>query len=146
MIEQCLDGPPAFHFQAALPNDTLHPGFGWTRRKVCTVRVKQLALPPPGDELVIEEFLDGEEVSFFALVDGEAAVPLVSAQDHKAVGDGDTGPNTGGMGAYSPAPAMNDAIFKQVGDSGTCHTLGVGVGSRRRAAQRCALHPPWLRL
>ncbi|GIM11906.1 hypothetical protein Vretimale_15361, partial [Volvox reticuliferus] len=69
-----------------------------------------------GDELVIEEFLDGEEVSFFALVDGEAAVPLVSAQDHKAVGDGDTGPNTGGMGAYSPAPAMNDTIFKQVMD------------------------------
>ncbi|KAG2450950.1 hypothetical protein HYH02_004222 [Chlamydomonas schloesseri] len=69
-----------------------------------------------GDELVIEEFLDGEEVSFFALVDGEAAVPLVSAQDHKAVGDGDTGPNTGGMGAYSPAPAMNDTIHKQVMD------------------------------
>ncbi|EFJ51688.1 hypothetical protein VOLCADRAFT_79479 [Volvox carteri f. nagariensis] len=69
-----------------------------------------------GDELVIEEFLDGEEVSFFALVDGEAAIPLVSAQDHKAVGDGDTGPNTGGMGAYSPAPVMNEAIFKQVMD------------------------------
>ncbi|GFR51157.1 hypothetical protein Agub_g13513, partial [Astrephomene gubernaculifera] len=69
-----------------------------------------------GDEVVVEEFLDGEEVSFFALVDGEEAVPLVSAQDHKAVGDGDTGPNTGGMGAYSPAPAMNDTIHKQVMD------------------------------
>ncbi|PNH08815.1 Phosphoribosylamine--glycine ligase, chloroplastic [Tetrabaena socialis] len=71
-----------------------------------------------GDELVIEEFMDGEEVSFFALVDGEAVIPLVSAQDHKAVGDGDTGPNTGGMGAYSPAPraVMNDTIFKQVMD------------------------------
>lgn len=78
-----------------------------------------------GDELVIEEFLDGEEVSFFALVDGEAAVPLVSAQDHKAVGDGDTGPNTGGMGAYSPAPAMNDAIFKQVG-AGEVPWVGAG--------------------
>jgi phosphoribosylamine--glycine ligase len=55
-------------------------------------------------EIVVEEFLDGEELSFFALVDGSHALPLVSAQDHKRVGDGDTGPNTGGMGAYSPAP------------------------------------------
>ncbi|MBT4740852.1 MAG: phosphoribosylamine--glycine ligase, partial [Rhodospirillaceae bacterium] len=54
-----------------------------------------------GNEIVIEEFLDGEEASFFALVDGTNALPLISAQDHKAVGDGDTGPNTGGMGAYS---------------------------------------------
>ena len=59
-----------------------------------------------GSEVVIEEFLEGEEVSFFALCDGESAIPLVSAQDHKRVGDGDTGPNTGGMGAYSPAPVM----------------------------------------
>ena len=55
---------------------------------------------------MIEEFLDGEEASFFALVDGEHALPLASAQDHKRVGDGDTGPNTGGMGAYSPAPCV----------------------------------------
>jgi phosphoribosylamine--glycine ligase len=55
-------------------------------------------------EIVIEEFLEGEELSFFALTDGTHALPLVSAQDHKRVGDGDTGPNTGGMGAYSPAP------------------------------------------
>src|SRR5262249_174027 len=59
-----------------------------------------------GAEVVIEEFLVGEEASFFALCDGETAVPLASAQDHKRVGDGDTGPNTGGMGAYSPAPVM----------------------------------------
>ncbi len=57
-----------------------------------------------GDEVVIEEFLRGEEASFFALVDGTRAVPMVSAQDHKAAYDGDEGPNTGGMGAYSPAP------------------------------------------
>ncbi len=56
-----------------------------------------------GTELVIEEFMTGEEVSFFALVDGETVVPFGSAQDHKRVGDGDTGPNTGGMGAYGPA-------------------------------------------
>lgn len=55
---------------------------------------------------MIEEFLTGEEASFFALVDGENAVPLVSAQDHKAAHDGDHGPNTGGMGAYTPAPVI----------------------------------------
>jgi phosphoribosylamine--glycine ligase len=69
-----------------------------------------------GVEIVIEEFLAGEEVSFFALVDGKTAVPLASAQDHKAVGDGDTGPNTGGMGAYSPAPALTPALADEVMD------------------------------
>jgi phosphoribosylamine--glycine ligase len=59
-----------------------------------------------GAEVVIEDFLDGEEASFFALCDGKTALPLATAQDHKRVGDGDTGPNTGGMGAYSPAPVM----------------------------------------
>jgi phosphoribosylamine--glycine ligase len=59
-----------------------------------------------GSELVIEEFLQGEEASFFVLSDGEHALPLATAQDHKRVHDGDQGPNTGGMGAYSPAPAM----------------------------------------
>ena len=67
-----------------------------------------------GREVVIEERLRGEEVSFFALVDGETALPLASAQDHKAVGEGDTGPNTGGMGAYSPAPIMTDALAEEV--------------------------------
>jgi phosphoribosylamine--glycine ligase len=59
-----------------------------------------------GGALVIEEFLEGEEASLFALVDGETALPLASAQDHKRVGEGDTGPNTGGMGAYAPAPVL----------------------------------------
>ena len=59
-----------------------------------------------GAEVVIEEFLAGEEASFFALCDGETAIPFASAQDHKRVFDGDQGPNTGGMGAYSPAPIM----------------------------------------
>jgi phosphoribosylamine--glycine ligase len=67
-----------------------------------------------GAELVIEEFLDGEEISFFALCDGNTAVPLVGAQDHKRVGDGDTGPNTGGMGAYSPAPILTPALQAEV--------------------------------
>jgi phosphoribosylamine--glycine ligase len=60
--------------------------------------------------LVVEEFLEGEEASLFALVDGETAVPLASAQDHKRVGEGDTGPNTGGMGAYAPAPVLTPEL------------------------------------
>src|SRR5690242_19980943 len=67
-----------------------------------------------GTEVVVEEFLEGEEASFFALVDGTHALPLDTAQDHKRVGDGDTGPNTGGMGAYSPAPCVTPAIERQV--------------------------------
>ncbi|MBN2751501.1 MAG: phosphoribosylamine--glycine ligase [Rhodospirillaceae bacterium] len=67
-----------------------------------------------GGEVVIEEFMTGEEASFFALIDGKTAVPLGAAQDHKAVGEGDTGPNTGGMGAYAPAPVMTQAIIDQV--------------------------------
>ena len=61
-------------------------------------------------EIIIEEFLQGEEASFFALCDGKTALPLASAQDHKRVGEGDTGPNTGGMGAYSPAPIVSEKI------------------------------------
>ncbi len=63
-----------------------------------------------GAEVVIEEFMTGEEASFFILTDGTNALPIGTAQDHKRVGDGDTGPNTGGMGAYSPAPVLSDAI------------------------------------
>ncbi|HXP04351.1 MAG TPA: phosphoribosylamine--glycine ligase [Stellaceae bacterium] len=67
-----------------------------------------------GAEIVVEEFLAGEEASFFALCDGEHALPLAAAQDHKRVGDGDTGPNTGGMGAYSPCAAVTPEIEGQV--------------------------------
>ena len=63
-----------------------------------------------GSEIVVEDFLEGEEASFFALCDGSTALPLATAQDHKRAGDGDTGPNTGGMGAYSPAPVMTEAM------------------------------------
>ncbi|KAJ6834513.1 phosphoribosylamine--glycine ligase [Iris pallida] len=70
-----------------------------------------------GSRVIIEEFLEGEEASFFALVDGENALPLESAQDHKRVGDGDTGPNTGGMGAYSPAPILTRELQSVVMES-----------------------------
>lgn len=63
-----------------------------------------------GAEIVVEEFMDGEEASFFALSDGVNVIPLAGAQDHKRVGDGDVGPNTGGMGAYSPAPVLTPAL------------------------------------
>jgi len=69
-----------------------------------------------GAEVVIEEFLVGEEASFFALCDGETAIPFGSAQDHKRVGDGDAGPNTGGMGAYSPAPVMTPQMTARTMD------------------------------
>ncbi len=67
-----------------------------------------------GDEIVIEEFLTGEEASYFALCDGQHAVAFSAAQDHKAVGDGDTGPNTGGMGAYSPAPVATPEVEAKI--------------------------------
>ena len=76
--------------------------------------------------LVIEEFLEGEEASLFALVDGETAVPLASAQDHKRVGEGDTGPNTGGMGAYAPAPVLTPDLQQRAMDEivlPTAHAL-----------------------
>ena len=69
-----------------------------------------------GAEVVVEEFLVGEEASFFALCDGESAIPLISAQDHKRVFDGDQGPNTGGMGAYSPAPVMTPELTRRTMD------------------------------
>ncbi|MBU1606735.1 MAG: phosphoribosylamine--glycine ligase [Alphaproteobacteria bacterium] len=67
-----------------------------------------------GSEVVIEQFLTGEEASFFALTDGTTIVPFGSAQDHKRVGEGDTGPNTGGMGAYSPAPVLDERLQSRV--------------------------------
>jgi len=67
-----------------------------------------------GHRVVIEEFLDGEEASFIVMVDGEHIVPMATSQDHKRVGEGDSGPNTGGMGAYSPAPVVTPLIHQRV--------------------------------
>ncbi|NIA91253.1 phosphoribosylamine--glycine ligase [Rahnella aceris] len=69
-----------------------------------------------GHRIVIEEFLDGEEASFIVMVDGSNVLPMATSQDHKRVGDGDSGPNTGGMGAYSPAPVVTDEIHQRVMD------------------------------
>ena len=67
-----------------------------------------------GQEVVVEEFLEGEEASILALTDGETILPLVASQDHKAIFDGDGGPNTGGMGAYAPAPVVTEAVLERV--------------------------------
>ena len=67
-----------------------------------------------GHRVVVEEFLEGEEASFIVMVDGDHILPLATSQDHKRVGDGDTGPNTGGMGAYSPAPVVTPALHARV--------------------------------
>ena len=97
----------------------------------------EAAIDAAGDgPLVVEEFLEGEEASLFALVDGETAVVLATAQDHKRAGEGDTGPNTGGMGAYSPAPiltadleqrAMNEIVLPTVRAMADAGTLFSGV-------------------
>jgi phosphoribosylamine--glycine ligase len=95
-----------FGFPVVIKADGLAAGKGVT---IATTRAEaEQAVAAAGDApLVIEEFLTGEEASLFALVEGETAVVLASAQDHKRVGDGDTGPNTGGMGAYAPAPVLS---------------------------------------
>lgn len=76
-----------------------------------------------GSEVVIEEFLTGEEASFFVFTDGKDFVELQSSQDHKAVYDGDKGPNTGGMGAYSPAPIVNETLRKKIIDTVVVPTI-----------------------
>ena len=78
--------------------------------KAVIAALRDKAFGEAGNEVVIEEFLLGEEASFHVLVDGKTAVPLATAQDHKAVGEGDIGPNTGGMGTYSPAPVIDQNL------------------------------------
>jgi phosphoribosylamine--glycine ligase len=104
-----------FGFPVVIKADGLAAGKGVTI--ATTPEEAEEAIAAAGDSaLVIEEFLDGEEASLFALVDGETAVVLASAQDHKRVGEGDTGPNTGGMGAYSPAPVLTPELEQRAMD------------------------------
>ena len=91
-----------------------------------------------GAEVVIEEFLEGREISFFALCDGETAIPLASAQDHKRVFDHDEGPNTGGMGAYSPTPFVTAEIHDQIMARIILPTVA-GMKQARHAVSRRAL-------
>ena len=102
----------AFGLPVVIKADGLAAGKGVT--VAMTREEAEAAIGDAGDSpLVIEEFLEGEEASLFALVNGETAVALASAQDHKRVGEGDTGPNTGGMGAYSPAPVLTPDLERR---------------------------------
>jgi len=104
-----------FGIPVVIKADGLAAGKGVT--VAMTSEEAKAAIDTAGEgQLVIEEFLSGEEASLFALVDGRTAVPLASAQDHKRVGEGDTGPNTGGMGAYSPAPVLTPDLEKRAMD------------------------------
>jgi phosphoribosylamine--glycine ligase len=111
-VDRASDGLaalPRFGLPVVIKADGLAAGKGVT--VALTREEAEAAIREAGDApLVIEEFLDGEEASLFALVDGETAIPLASAQDHKRVGEGDTGPNTGGMGAYAPAPVLTTEL------------------------------------
>lgn len=104
-----------FSVPVVIKADGLAAGKGVT--VAMTREEAEAAISAAGDgPMVIEEFLEGEEASLFALVDGETALPLASAQDHKRVGEGDTGPNTGGMGAYSPAPVLTPELEQRAMD------------------------------
>jgi phosphoribosylamine--glycine ligase len=123
-VETAADGLAALHrfgVPVVIKADGLAAGKGVT---VAMSREEaEGAVRSAGDgPLVIEEFLDGEEASLFALVDGETAIPLASAQDHKRVGEGDTGPNTGGMGAYAPAPVLTPDLQQRAMDEIVCPT------------------------
>jgi phosphoribosylamine--glycine ligase len=114
-VETMADAHATLHrfgLPVVIKADGLAAGKGVT---VAMTRAEaEQAIDAAGDgPLVIEEFLEGEEASLFALVDGATAVALASAQDHKRVGEGDTGPNTGGMGAYAPAPVLTAELEEQ---------------------------------
>jgi phosphoribosylamine--glycine ligase len=117
-VERTADAHAAlsqFSIPVVIKADGLAAGKGVT--VAMTIEEARAAIDATGDgPLVIEAFLEGEEASLFALVDGETAMPLASAQDHKRVGEGDTGPNTGGMGAYAPAPVLTPELEQRAMD------------------------------
>ena len=112
---EAMDALDEFDIPVVIKADGLAAGKGVT---VATSRPEaEAAIAAAGDSpLVVEEFLEGEETSLFALVDGEAATAFATAQDHKRVGEGDIGPNTGGMGAYSPAPVLTPDLEERAMD------------------------------
>jgi phosphoribosylamine---glycine ligase len=113
--EDALASLDGFGVPVVIKADGLAAGKGVTvaaSREEAEQAIREIGDSP----LVIEEFLEGEEASLFALVDGEIAVPFASAQDHKRVGEGDTGPNTGGMGAYTPAPVLTAELERRAMD------------------------------
>ncbi|QNM82368.1 phosphoribosylamine--glycine ligase [Sphingomonas sabuli] len=114
-VTDALEALDRFDIPVVIKADGLAAGKGVT---VAMTRAEaEDAVRAAGDgPLVIEEFLEGEEASLFALVDGTTAVSFATAQDHKRVGEGDTGPNTGGMGAYSPAPVLTAALEQRAMD------------------------------
>ncbi len=83
-------------------------------KEAVTRMLEQRQFGDAGMRVMIEEFLDGEELTFMAFADGRTVIPMIAAQDHKRVGEGDTGPNTGGMGAYAPAPIATDALRQRI--------------------------------
>lgn len=114
-VDEALAELHRFGVPVVIKADGLAAGKGVT--VAATHAEAEQAIRAAGDgPMVIEEFLEGEEASLFALVDGEVAVALASAQDHKRVGEGDTGPNTGGMGAYSPARVLTPELERQAMD------------------------------
>ena len=114
-VAEAMAALDQFGVPVVIKADGLAAGKGVT---VATTRGEaEEAIAAAGDSpLVIEEYLEGEEASLFALVDGVTAVPFATAQDHKRVGEGDTGPNTGGMGAYSPAPVLTPELERRAMD------------------------------
>jgi phosphoribosylamine--glycine ligase len=127
-LERAVDAREAlgrFGIPVVIKADGLAAGKGVT--VAMSLKEGEDAIDAAGDgPLVIEEFLEGEEASLFALVDGATALPLASAQDHKRVGEGDTGPNTGGMGAYAPAPVLTPELERRAMDEivrPTAHAL-----------------------
>ncbi|MCC5864273.1 MAG: phosphoribosylamine--glycine ligase [Wenzhouxiangella sp.] len=120
-VEAGLEQVQAMQFPVVLKADGLAAGKGVVivddldqARTTLSDMLSGQAFGEAGDQVVIEEFLRGEEASFIVIADGEKMLPLASSQDHKRRDDGDLGPNTGGMGAYSPAPVVNDAVHAQI--------------------------------
>jgi phosphoribosylamine--glycine ligase len=115
VFEPARDYVAAHALPVVVKADGLAAGKGVTvaADRPSAVTALEAIFAEPGASVVIEEFLEGEEASFFALCDGEHVLPFGTAQDHKRAFDGDQGPNTGGMGAYSPAPVMNEAMVER---------------------------------